>query len=75
MYDEWASFTYAFVPTATIAEIDFVETAATAGTGDVGLDAVSIADAGVSAPEPATLAPLGSGVVLLGILRRRLLQR
>ncbi len=75
LYDKWASFTYSFVPTATSAQIDFVETAATAGTGDVGLDAVSIADSGVAAPEPATMALFGSGLLLLGILRRRLLRR
>ena len=71
LWDHWSSFNYSFVANSSSATIDFMQTAATTGAGDTGIDQVSISLAG-GVPEPATWALMVGGFGALGsALRRR----
>ena len=70
LWDHWSSFNYSFVANASTATIDFMQTAATTGSGDTGLDKVSIALAG-GVPEPATWAMMILGFGAAGSMIRR----
>ena len=71
LWDHWSAFNYSFVANSSSATIDFMQTAATTGSGDTGLDKVSIALSG-GVPEPATWALMVGGFGALGaVLRRR----
>jgi hypothetical protein len=68
-WQNWGSYQYKFVPTATSATLQF---SVTDQQFDVGLDAVSIAPASGTVPEPSTIILLGCGLLgLVGTIKRR----
>ena len=69
LWDNWAYFNYNFVANATSATLNFQQTAATAGSGDTGIDDVSIS--GGAVPEPATWAMMLAGFAGVGAIMRR----
>ena len=70
LWDHWAGFSYSFVASAASATIDFQQTAATSGSGDTGIDDVSISASG-GVPEPATWAMMLVGFAAMGATLRR----
>lgn len=70
----WSLQTYDFLATSSTVTVRFTQNSGrgTAGAGyDVGLDNVSISDAGGTIPEPETFALLLAGLGLLGLVARR----
>ena len=70
LWDHWGAFSYSFVASAVSATIDFQQTAATTGSGDTGLDNLSIFASG-GVPEPASWALMLGGFGALGAALRR----
>ena len=70
LWDHWAAFSYSFVASAASATIDFQQTAATSGSGDTGLDDLSIFASG-GVPEPASWALMLGGFGAMGAALRR----
>ena len=71
LWDHWGAFSYSFVASAASATIDFRQTAATRGSGDTGLDKLSIFAASGGVPEPASWALMLGGFGALGATLRR----
>ncbi len=68
LWDHWSSFNYSFVANATSATINFMQTTATRGSGDTGIDNISISG---GVPEPTTWALMVGGFGLAGAALRR----
>ena len=68
LWDNWGYFNYSFIANGTSATLNFEQTSATTGSGDTGLDDVSISS---GAPEPATWAMMLLGTAGLGGMVRR----
>lgn len=73
LWDHWAFFSFDFIASAVSAEIQFQQTSATAGSGDTGVDNVSISERGFTGvPEPLTLSLFGAGLAgAIALSRRR----
>ena len=70
LWDHWGVFNYSFLANAASATIDFQQTAATSGSGDTGLDKLSIFASG-GVPEPASWALMLGGFGAMGAALRR----
>ncbi|WP_309605811.1 PEPxxWA-CTERM sorting domain-containing protein [Phenylobacterium sp.] len=71
LWDHWGVFNYSFLANAASATIDFQQTAATRGSGDTGLDKLSIFAASGGVPEPGSWALMLIGFGALGATLRR----
>ena len=68
LWDNWGYFNYSFIANGSSATLNFQQTSATTGSGDTGLDDVSISS---GAPEPASWAMMLLGTAGLGGMARR----